>query len=64
MPFFRPQTKSALTLHIPVLEKLGANISSFPRPSIHYFYSITNHSLTAESRRDIRRKLPRNIALG
>lgn len=62
--FFRPQPRAALTLHIPILEKLGPNTSSFLRASIHYFYSITTHSLTAESRRDIRRKLPCNIALG
>ena len=64
MSFSCPQTKSPLTLRVPILEKLSPNTSSSFRASIDHFYSITSHPLTGESRRDICRKLARNIALG
>ena len=63
-PILPPDPKSHLTLHIPILERLSPNTSSFPGTPIHCFYSVTNHPPIAESRSDIRLILPLNIALG
>jgi hypothetical protein len=47
-----------------VSKTLEAPSYIFSNAPIHCFYSIANHLPIAESRSDIRRKLPRNIALG
>jgi hypothetical protein len=61
--FFRPPTKSRP--HPPHSHPGKARPKHFPLPqSLNPLFLFHSHSLTAESRRDIRRKLPCNIALG